>query len=153
MAQITAAMVKQLREMTDSPMMECKKALVEADGDVRIRLGVAQLDVETRPEVLDEALFGDQRLGLGLGDQELDALDQAGHLGVAAGEMRGDALSDRDRLADIYDFVVLVPEQVDTRRVGQCPALGNQPGLSCLVHRHLSKGRLPAVPSIRQGAS
>ena len=34
MAQITAAMVKQLREMTDSPMMECKKALVEADGDI-----------------------------------------------------------------------------------------------------------------------
>ena len=34
MAKITAAMVKQLREMTDSPMMECKKALVEADGDM-----------------------------------------------------------------------------------------------------------------------
>ena len=34
MAQITAAMVKELREMTDSPMMECKKALVEADGDL-----------------------------------------------------------------------------------------------------------------------
>lgn len=34
MAQITAAMVKQLREMTDSPMMECKKALVEAEGDI-----------------------------------------------------------------------------------------------------------------------
>lgn len=34
MAQITAQMVKQLREMTDSPMMECKKALVEADGDM-----------------------------------------------------------------------------------------------------------------------
>ena len=34
MAQITAAMVKQLREMTDSPMMECKKALIEADGDM-----------------------------------------------------------------------------------------------------------------------
>lgn len=34
MAQITAAMVKQLREMTDSPMMECKKALVAADGDM-----------------------------------------------------------------------------------------------------------------------
>ena len=34
MAQITAAMVKQLREMTDSPMMECKKALVEAEGDM-----------------------------------------------------------------------------------------------------------------------
>ena len=34
MAQVTAAMVKQLREMTDAPMMECKKALVEADGDI-----------------------------------------------------------------------------------------------------------------------
>ncbi len=34
MAEVTAALVKQLREMTDSPMMECKKALVEADGDI-----------------------------------------------------------------------------------------------------------------------
>ena len=34
MAQVTAALVKQLREMTDSPRMECKKALVEADGDI-----------------------------------------------------------------------------------------------------------------------
>lgn len=34
MATVTAALVKQLREMTDSPMMECKKALVEADGDI-----------------------------------------------------------------------------------------------------------------------
>ena len=30
---ITAAMVKELREATDAGMMECKKALVEADGD------------------------------------------------------------------------------------------------------------------------
>ncbi len=34
MAQVTAQLVKQLREMTDAPMMECKKALVEADGDL-----------------------------------------------------------------------------------------------------------------------
>ena len=34
MAQITAAMVKELREMTGVAMMECKKALVEADGDM-----------------------------------------------------------------------------------------------------------------------
>lgn len=34
MAKISAAMVKQLREMTDAPMMECKKALVEAEGDL-----------------------------------------------------------------------------------------------------------------------
>lgn len=34
MVKITAAMVKELRNMTDSPMMECKKALVEAEGDI-----------------------------------------------------------------------------------------------------------------------
>jgi len=46
MAQITASMVKELREKTDAPMMECKKALTEADGDMaraeellRVKLG------------------------------------------------------------------------------------------------------------------
>ncbi|SMF96902.1 elongation factor Ts [Methylomagnum ishizawai] len=34
MATITAAMVKELRERTGSGMMECKKALTEADGDM-----------------------------------------------------------------------------------------------------------------------
>jgi elongation factor Ts len=33
MAQITAKMVKELRERTDLPMMECKQALAECDGD------------------------------------------------------------------------------------------------------------------------
>ena len=31
--EITAAMVKQLREMTGAGVMNCKKALVETDGD------------------------------------------------------------------------------------------------------------------------
>lgn len=34
MAEITAAMVKELRAATDAPMMDCKKVLVEADGDM-----------------------------------------------------------------------------------------------------------------------
>ncbi len=34
MADITASMVKELREMTGAGMMECKKALVEAEGDM-----------------------------------------------------------------------------------------------------------------------
>jgi elongation factor Ts len=33
MAEITAAMVKELREKTSAPMMDCKKALTEANGD------------------------------------------------------------------------------------------------------------------------
>ena len=46
MAAITAAMVGDLRAKTDAPMMECKKALTEADGDMakaeeilRVKLG------------------------------------------------------------------------------------------------------------------
>ncbi len=46
MAEITASMVKELREKTDAPMMECKKALGEAGGDMakaeeilRVKLG------------------------------------------------------------------------------------------------------------------
>lgn len=35
MANVTAAMVAQLREMTGLGMMECKRALVEADGDIK----------------------------------------------------------------------------------------------------------------------
>jgi elongation factor Ts len=34
MAEITATMVKDLRERTDAPMMDCKKALTEAGGDM-----------------------------------------------------------------------------------------------------------------------
>ena len=32
--EITASMVKSLRDKTDAPMMECKKALAEAAGDL-----------------------------------------------------------------------------------------------------------------------
>src|SRR2546421_11575091 len=46
MAEITAGMVRELRDKTDAPMMECKKALVEAEGNsakaeelLRVRLG------------------------------------------------------------------------------------------------------------------
>jgi elongation factor Ts len=46
MAAITAGMVAELRAKTDAPMMECKKALTEADGDfakaeeiLRVKLG------------------------------------------------------------------------------------------------------------------
>ncbi len=46
MAEITASMVKELRERTDAPMMDCKKALSEAEGEMtraeeilRVRFG------------------------------------------------------------------------------------------------------------------
>ena len=55
MAAITAAMVGQLRGKTDAPMMECKKALTEADGDMdraeeilRVKLGTKASKASSR---------------------------------------------------------------------------------------------------------
>lgn len=38
MAEITASLVKELRERTGAGMMECKKALVEANGDIELAI-------------------------------------------------------------------------------------------------------------------
>lgn len=55
MAEITAGMVRELREKTDAPMMECKKALTEAGGDLekaeeilRVKLGNKASKAATR---------------------------------------------------------------------------------------------------------
>ena len=63
MAAITAGMVAELRGKTDAPMMECKKALTEADGDMvkaeeilRVKLGNKASKAATR--VAAEGLVG-----------------------------------------------------------------------------------------------
>ena len=73
MAEVTATMVKELREKTDAPMMECKKALTEANGDagkaeeiLRVRLGNKASKAASR--VAAEGVIGthiapDARLG------------------------------------------------------------------------------------------
>jgi len=55
MAEVSAGMVKELREKTDAPMMECKKALAEASGDMaraeeilRVKLGNKAAKASTR---------------------------------------------------------------------------------------------------------
>ncbi len=55
MAEISAGMVRELRDKTDAPMMECKKALAEASGDMtkaeeilRIKLGNKASKAATR---------------------------------------------------------------------------------------------------------
>ncbi len=73
MAAITAGMVSELRGKTDAPMMECKKALTEADGDMakaeeilRVKLGNKATKAATR--IAAEGVVGlylsvDGRLG------------------------------------------------------------------------------------------
>jgi len=73
MAEITASMVKELREKTDAPMMECKKALTEAAGDLgkaeeilRVKLGNKATKAASRVAaegVVGVYLSGDAKLG------------------------------------------------------------------------------------------
>ncbi len=73
MAEITAGMVKELREKTDAPMMECKKALTEAAGDLakaeeilRVKLGNKASKAASRVAaegVVAIYISGDQKLG------------------------------------------------------------------------------------------
>ena len=73
MAVITAGMVKELREKTDAPMMECKKALTEAVGDLekaeeilRVKLGNKASKAASRVAaegVVAIYISGDQKLG------------------------------------------------------------------------------------------
>ena len=73
MAEITASMVKDLREKTDAPMMECKKALTEAGGDMakaeeilRVKLGNKATKAATRVAaegVVGMFLSADGKLG------------------------------------------------------------------------------------------
>ena len=73
MAAITAGMVAELRGKTDAPMMECKKALTEADGDMvkaeeilRVKLGNKASKAATRiaaEGVVGLFISGDGKLG------------------------------------------------------------------------------------------
>jgi elongation factor Ts len=73
MAEITAGMVRELREKTDAPMMECKKALTEAGGDaekaeeiLRIKLGNKASKAASRVTaegIVAAFISGDGKLG------------------------------------------------------------------------------------------
>jgi hypothetical protein len=71
--------------------------------DIGKALVVAQDDVEARPVFLDQVVFQQQRLGLGLGDRDLDMpdeLDQRFNLGRQARLLKiaADAIAQRGAL-------------------------------------------------------
>ena len=73
MAEITAGMVRELREKTDAPMMECKRALTEAAGNMgkaeeilRVKLGNKATKAASRVAaegVINTYIATDDRLG------------------------------------------------------------------------------------------
>ena len=74
MANITAAMVKELREMTGAGMMDCKNALKASDGDIKKAIawlrekGMASADKKSSrvaaEGVIESYIHGDGRIGV-----------------------------------------------------------------------------------------
>jgi elongation factor Ts len=94
---ITAALVKELRERTGSGMMECKKALVEADGD--IELAIEEM----------------RKAGLAKADKKADRVAAEGIIAIEVSSDNKNAImlevnSETDFVAKADDFVTFVNE-------------------------------------------
>jgi elongation factor Ts len=94
---ITAALVKELRERTGSGMMECKKALVEANGD--IELAVEEM----------------RKAGLAKADKKADRIAAEGIIAIEVSSDGKNAImlevnSETDFVAKADDFVAFVNE-------------------------------------------
>ncbi|HEX7027682.1 MAG TPA: translation elongation factor Ts [Gammaproteobacteria bacterium] len=106
--QITAAMVKELRELTGAGMMECKKALTEADGDTQA------------------AIEWMRKNGLAKADKKAGRIAAEGVIGlrIAVDEKSAclvEINSETDFVARGDDFTAFV-EQVTTRILEESPA-------------------------------
>lgn len=108
MAEITAGMVKELRARTDAPMMDCKKALTEAGGDM------------TRAEEILRVRFGN-RASKAAGRV---AAEGAVTVSVSADGKRGaivEVNSETDFCAKNADFIAFV-DDVANAALAQAPA-------------------------------
>ncbi len=97
MATITAALVKELRERTGSGMMECKKALVESDGDI------------------DAAIEAMRKSGLAKADKKSDRVAAEGIIAIETSADGKRAVmievnSETDFVAKADDFVNFVSQ-------------------------------------------
>jgi elongation factor Ts len=70
MAGITAAQVKSLRELTSLPMMECKAALVDADGDAEQAKLILQKKYKGKMGARAENVTAEGRVGLYISDNK-----------------------------------------------------------------------------------
>jgi elongation factor Ts len=105
---ITAALVKELRERTGSGMMECKKALVEANGD--IELAIEEM----------------RKAGLAKADKKADRVAAEGIIAIQVSDNGKQAImlevnSETDFVAKADDFVNFVDE-IAQKALAQQPA-------------------------------
>ena len=152
MAEITAGMVRELREKTDAPMMECKKALTEAGGSMekaeeilRVKLGNKASKAASRVAaegVVAVHISGDGKLGAMVEvNCETDFVAKNDDfLGFAAALAR---LVSEKRPADIdaLSGLTLDGSPVEERRKALVGKIGENVSMRRFVHTE-AKGRL-----------
>ncbi len=112
MAEITAALVKELRERTGIGMMECKKALSETDGDIEMAIE------ELRKKGLAKAAKKADRETLEGG---LRIISEAGKSYVISVSCETDFLANSDKFKAMLDVIAafLKANGVDSRDAAQ----------------------------------
>ncbi len=66
--QITAAMVKELRERTGAGMMDCKRALAEAEGDLEKAVGIMRLSGQAKADKKAGRITAEGVVAIGMDD-------------------------------------------------------------------------------------
>ena len=80
MAAISAAMVKELREKTDAPMMECKKALTEAEGDMARAEEILRVKLGNKATKAASRVTADGKIGENISIRRFQVLTAKGKL-------------------------------------------------------------------------
>ena len=104
--------------------LQPRKAVLGRHVDVGITLVIAQNDIETWLVLLDQVVFENQSLGLGVGDRDLYICDQVHHSRrfdgiMAAMKIARYALSQVTRFANVNDFVLRIEHAIDARPMRQ----------------------------------
>jgi elongation factor Ts len=119
MATITAEMVRRLRDETDAPMMKCKQALVEAEGDLDKARDIIRIQTGKAAQ---------KRAGRDAGEGVVDAyVSQSGSVGVLI-----ELNCETDFVARNEDFKNLA--HVLARQVGDAPAADTYTSVDSLLN-------------------
>ena len=144
MAEITAAMVKELREKTDAPMMECKKALAEADGEMAKAEEILRVKLGSRANKAASRVAAEGVVAIDI--------DSAGKIGAIV-----EVNSETDFVAKNSDFVQFAKDLaklVATKKPADVQALSSLPlgGGTVEATRTALIGRIGENISIRRFA-
>ena len=110
MAVITAAMVKELRVKTDAPMMECKKALTEADGNMEQAEEILRVKLGNKATKAASRITADGVVAI--------YIDEPGKIGAIV-----ELNSETDFVAKNADFVALTQAILDAAVANRCKTL------------------------------